>query len=147
MGMKSHYLGSQPINGADVSFFSPPHDEPDFIWVDLQALARAFLPEEDAARMVKHAHRFDDACRPAQTAVHGDRIVTIVSHPMAHGFCSYIDETNGYVLANDGWDNGPAALAYIVAMADAQHNFMPLGFDGLAKAFNNAGGPSMRGLK
>lgn len=34
-------LATTEINGKPVSFFTPPHAEPDFPWVDVQELAAA----------------------------------------------------------------------------------------------------------
>lgn len=144
----ARFLGSKPVNGHEVGFYSPPHGEPDFVWADLQQLASAFLPGEAAARMVQHTHKFDLVKRPVETVAHDGRIVTIVPGVMAHGFCNFIDAQNGHVqLTKEDWNNGPAAMAYIVASADAQIDFLPLGWDGIARAFNNQGGPYMRGMR
>lgn len=145
---KARFLGTVDIKDKQVSFFSPPHEEPDFLWVDLEELGKVFLPADAAIRMVKHSHKFGMVNRPTATAVHGDRIVTIVPHPMAQGFCAFIDHENGHVELNeDEWNAGPANLAYIRALADAHKKFMPLGFDGLAAAYRNQGGPNLRGAE
>ncbi len=144
--MKAKLLGTATINGKTVSFFSPPHGEADFLWVDVEELALSFLPPADARRMVSHAQNFDRANRAAETAVNGDKIVTIISHPMAQGLCSLIDQMSGHPLPKDDeWGGGPANLAYVVALADTQSKFRPLGISGLIAAFKNQGGPSMRG--
>jgi len=145
---KAHFLGKVDIKGKPVSFFSPPHDEPDFLWVDLEELAKAFLPDDAAIRMVKHSHNFGMVNRPTEAAVCGDKIVTIVPHPMAQGFCAFIDHENGHIELNEEeWSLGPANLAYVRAFADAHKKYMPLGFNGLFAAYSNQGGPYMRGAK
>lgn len=146
MKTKARFLGTKPINGMEVSFFSPPHDEPDFLWVDLLQLAAVYMPQEAAERMVRHSHKFDMVSRPVEAAAHDGRIVNIVSRPMATGFCSFVDYSQGHILQNeDDWNLGPAALAFAVASADAQMEFAPLGFEGIARAFTNQGGPGLRG--
>lgn len=143
---KARFLGTVQVKDNEVSFFSPPHDEPDFLWVDLEELAKVFLPEDAAIRMVKHTHNFGMVNRPTTTAVRGDKIVTIVPHPMAQGFCAFIDRENGHVELNeDEWNLGPANLAYTKALADAHMEFMPLGIDGLLAAYRNQGGPYLEG--
>lgn len=143
--MKAKLLGTATIEGKTVSFFSPPHGEADFLWVDVEELALAFLPPADARRMVSHAQNFDRANRAAETAVSGDRIVTIIPHPMAQGLCALIDQMNGHPLPKEDECGGPANLAYVVALADTQRKYRPLSIGGLIAAFKNQGGPSMRG--
>lgn len=143
---KARFLGTVDIKGKPVSFFSPPHEEPDFLWIDLEELAKVFLPDDAAIRMVKHSHNFGMANRPTEAAVRGDKIVTIVPHPMAQGFCAFIDHENGHVVLNEEeWNLGPANLAYVRAFADAHSKYMPLEFDGLFAAYRNQGGPHLRG--
>ncbi|MGJ7039665.1 hypothetical protein J2Y63_002923 [Shinella sp. BE166] len=144
--IKARFLGRAQVKDNEVSFFSPPHEEPDFLWVDLEELAKAFLSEDAAIRMVKHTHNFGMVNRPTTTAVRGDKIVTIVPHPMAQGFCAFIDHENGHVeLDQDEWNVGPANLAYTRALAAAHEKFLPLGLEGLAATYRNQGGPQMRG--
>jgi hypothetical protein len=142
------FVGSRVINGATVSFFTPPHDEPDLLWVDFVQLARAFLPEEDAVRFLRHSRNFGlDGATPAATARRGDEIVTIVSHPVAQGFCGYVDLRNGVKVSDDDWGGGPAGVAYAVAMGTAQNEFAPMSFEQMGAAFHNAGGPSLGRLR
>jgi len=118
------------------------------LWVDIQELARVFLPDDAAKRMVQHTHGFDLAGRRCEMAVNGDRLVTIVPHPMAQGFCGFIDKENGHIeLTEEDWNLGPANLAYTKAFADAHKNLMPLDFDGLFAAFRNQGGPYLEGQR
>jgi len=145
---KARYVGSGDISGKSVSFFSPPHDEPDFLWVDLELLAKVFVSDETAIQLVKTSHQLGRLNRPTTTARHNGRIVTIVSHPFALGVCTLIDHQQGYVSASDiDWNNGPAALAYIKALAQAQRTFAPLSLEQMFAASRNEGGPFMRGFK
>lgn len=145
---KAQYVGSSEINGQSVAFFSPPHDESDFLWVDLEQLTRAFVSEETAIQLVKTSHQLGRLKRPTATAHHNGRILTIVCHPIALGVCGVIDHKQGYVSASDSdWNNGPAALAYIKTLAEAQETFAPLSFEQMFAASANEGGPFMRGFK
>lgn len=56
-------LGEISVNGKTVSVFRPPHNEPDFPWVDVEELAKAFLPRQEARRIVKMTHSFGDGKR------------------------------------------------------------------------------------
>lgn len=143
---KARLLGALEIKGKPVSFFSPPHTDPDFLWVDIEELARVFLPDDGAKRMVQHTHGFNVAGRKCEMAVSGDRLVTIVPHPMAQGFCAFIDKEAGHIeLTEDEWNLGPANLAYTRAFADAHTQFMPMGFAELFAAYRNQGGPFLEG--
>ena len=73
MKTKARYVGFKEIKNKKVSFFTPPHDEPDFLWVDLEELAKVFLPDEAAARMVKHSQHFGMGIHPVVAAVKDDR--------------------------------------------------------------------------
>lgn len=139
-------LTTAKINGKDVSFFSPPHDEPDFIWVDLEELVLAFLPAADAKRLVKHAQNFFPGHRSVATARNGDRIATIACHAMAQGVCSFIDVLNGHEKATDDGMNGPAFREYCIASADVENSHGSLSIQDIGKAFRNNGGPFMRGI-
>jgi hypothetical protein len=146
--IRSRFLGTKPINGTEVSFFSPPHDGPDFLWVDVKELAMAFLPEDQANRMVGLAQSFGQEGRAVETTTHQDRIVTIAPLPIARGMCDLIDRLNGYVPdETSNWLNGPCALAYVVASSDAQFDYCPLGLQGIGDAFKNQGGPYMRDFR
>ncbi|MCL7998001.1 hypothetical protein M8994_07070 [Brucella sp. 21LCYQ03] len=79
----AEFLANYTINGKEVSFFTPPNDEPDFLWVDIEELAQAFMPDEDAKRMVQHSHHLFEGERCVATVKNGDRIATVVSHAIA----------------------------------------------------------------
>lgn len=146
--VKSKFVNAVEINGKMVSFFSPPHDEPDFFWVDIYELANAFLSNDAAQTLVNHAQNFDRTNRAAETAAHNGRIVTVISHPLAHGLCGAIDGWNGHTDALEGeWGGGPAFLAYSVAAADIMRGHYGGGFSELMAAFKNQGGPSMQGMR
>lgn len=141
--MMANKVGEATIRGKQVSFFAPPHSEPDFLWVDVEELAKAFLPRAVARRMVKHAQQFSPGHRAVVAVKNGDRIATIMCHAMAQGFCGFIDYQNG-----DGRDmEGPAYAEYCVAAAKIEADHGALSFDGIFKAFHNNGGPFMRGFK
>ncbi|AYD02225.1 hypothetical protein [Neorhizobium sp. NCHU2750] len=144
---KSKFLATAEINGKPVSFFTPPHDEPDFLWVDIEELAGAFLPEADAKRMVQHAQNLFPGQRSVATATNGDRIATIACHSMAQGFCGFIDHLNGHNVEEDGAMHGPAHIAYCFASADMEIEHRPKSFEEIFAAFKNNGGPFMRGLR
>ncbi|MDX3930237.1 MAG: hypothetical protein QHC90_31245, partial [Shinella sp.] len=92
------FVGTAQINGKPVSFFTPPHSEPDFLWVDIEELAKAFLPRSAARKLLKMSHEFDRNNRPVTTARAGDRIATIMCHAMAQAMCGAIDQMkHGYV--------------------------------------------------
>ncbi|WP_413709154.1 hypothetical protein [Rhizobium sp. Rhizsp82] len=139
-------VGTTLINGSPVSFFTPPHNEPDFLWVDFEELALAFLPEVDAKRFVQFAHNFSPRTRTVTTAVNGDRIATIAPHPMAQAFASFIDQRNGQVSGDrEDWNDGPAHQEYCSAAADLEHDHgVNNSFETITAAFKNQGGPFMR---
>lgn len=140
------FLAKATINGKEVSFFTPPHDEPDFLWVDIEELARAFMQEADAMRMVKHSQNLFKGSRTVTTAPNGDRIATIGSHAMAQGLCGFIDLLNGHENARDEGFNGPAHTKYCFATAAVSNEHAPMSFEEIFAAFKNPGGPYMRGL-
>lgn len=142
---KAQLVGTVDISGKPVSFFTPPHDEPDFFWVDVEELAKAFLPRDAARRMVKHAQQFGKDCRPATTAANGGRIATIICHSMAQGLCGAIDHWNGHGTM-DG--EGPAYRAYCFAAAQIESDKGALNsFEDIIAAHRNLGGPFMRSVK
>lgn len=135
------------VNGKPVTFFSPPHTEPDFPWVDVEELAKAFLPRSAAKRMVQHAHQFSRReGRSCTTAKNGNKIATIFPHAMAQGLCGAIDQWNGFV-AKDEDDNGPAHDAYCRVAGRVGADHWPLSFEDIFKAFNNPGGPYLKDMK
>jgi hypothetical protein len=145
--VKARHVGACEINGHTVGFFTPPHSEPDFLWVEVEALARAFLPEDTARRMLEHAQNFDRENRPVVTAQNGSSIVTIMCHTMAQGLCGAIDQLGGYQESDEEWGGGPAETAYCVAAGRMMADHWPLPISQLAKAFHNQGGPYMRGAE
>lgn len=148
MRVKSKFLASSIIEGKSVAFFSAPHDEPDFIWVDAYGLARAFGPRGLARSLVKMSQNFDRENRASETAAHNGKIRTIISHPMARGLCSVFDSRNGYVSDDDDeWGGGPCETAYIKAMSEIQKEFAPLTLDQMVSSFHNQGGPGMSGVR
>ncbi|VXD07568.1 conserved hypothetical protein [Sphingomonas sp. T1] len=138
-------LTNADVNGHQVSFFSPPHTQPDFPWVDIEDLAAAFLDTEAAKRMVQHAQNFDRDKRPVTTARNGDKIATIIPHALAQGLCGAIDQWNGFVEKDEG-DTGPAHNAYCRTAGIVAADHWPLDFDQLIHAFRNPGGPFLEGL-
>jgi len=137
-------VGEATIRGKQVSFFTPPHDEPDFLWVDMEELAKAFVPRRDVKRMVEHARGFSSDARAYSTARNGDRIAIIVCHAMAQGFCGFIDQMNGHGRKMQG----PAYNDYCFASAHMEIEHAPKRtFDDIMAAFHNNGGPFMRNAK
>lgn len=145
MSTQAKFVGAYEINGKPVSFFTPPHDEPDFLWVDVEGLAKAFLPRAAARKMIKLSHKFETETRLAR---HDERVVTIMCHAMAQGMCGAIDQDqHGYVKADDEWGGGPSETAYSIAAGRMMADHHPLPFSQLAKAFHNQGGPFMRDMR
>lgn len=132
------------VNGREVSFFTPPHDEPDFLWVDIEELAGAFLDPEGAKRMVQHTQNFDRDRRPMTTAQNGNRIATIVPHAFAQGLCGAIDQWNGFVRDDEEDDAGPAHQEYCLVAGTVAAEHWPLSFEEIFHAFKNPGGPFLR---
>lgn len=122
--------------------FKPPHDEPDFLWVDVEELAHAFLPKAQAKQMVAFTHEFGGDVRACTTARNGDKIATIVCHAMAQGLCGFVDHLNG---GGAKGEPGPAHDAYSSAAAhfEAEHGSLS-SFDEIAHAFRNNGGKFTR---
>lgn len=145
--VKSKFVAAVEINGKSVSFFTPPHDEPDFVWVDVEELTKAFLSRPAARRMVKHAQNFDRKNRAAETAAHNDKIVTIISHPMAQGLCSAIDAINGNEVNREEGMDGPAFREYCTAAAKVGSDRESISFEWIIAAYKNQGGPNLRGFK
>lgn len=134
-------LGEISLNGKTVSVFRPPHNEPDFPWVDVEELAKAFLPRQEARRIVKMTHKFGDGKRAHATARNGDRIATIICHAMAQGLAMMIDHRNGH--CGDPED-GPAHLAYSLALGVFAADHWPMSFEDIFHAFKNPGGGFLR---
>ena len=138
-------LGEITVNGKQVSVFQKPHDEPDFPWVDVEELAKAFLPRARARRIVAMTHKFSvgDGIRTCATAANGDRIATIICHAMAHGLCGLVDWEAGH--GKD--DAGPAHTAYSVAMGQFISDRGLMSWQDMLRAFNNTGGPHLKAMR
>lgn len=145
MSTQAKFIAAAEINGKQVSFFSPPHNEPDFLWVDVSELAKAFLPRDAARKMLKLSQKFEQENRLARK---DGKIVTIMCHAMAQGMCGAIDQTlHGYVKGGEEWGGGPSETAYCVAAGRMMADHHPLPFSELGKAFHNQGGPFLRDLR
>lgn len=138
-------LGEITLNGKQVSVYKPPHDEPDFPWVDVEELASAFLEDDAAKRMVAHSQRFGDEVRAVATVKNGDRIATIFCHAMAQGLCGAIDQWNGFKPEDDD-DTGPAHNSYCFALGRFTADHWPMSFDQMFHAVRNPGGKFMKGM-
>ncbi|MBB2678674.1 UNVERIFIED_ORG: hypothetical protein M2312_002178 [Rhizobium esperanzae] len=141
MKSKSHFVGPMDINGHAVSFFTKPHSEPDFLWIDIEQLTRAVTADREAAqRLFEFARGIPFLKRPMAMAAHNGRLVAIGSGQLAQSLCACIDASNGYKAADaEGWNAGPLTLKCIVAIADAQEAYAPLSFVGIAQAFKQQG--------
>ncbi|MBN8292811.1 hypothetical protein JI664_12625 [Rhodobacter sp. NTK016B] len=133
-------IGEAIINGRPVSFFTPPHDEPDFLWVDMQELARAFVPRDVARRLLSNTQRFDQGGRVATTARNGSKIATIVPHPIAQAVVGAMDHMSGH--PDDG---GPFFSEYCRQAARFSKDHSPMSLDDMLAAFKNSGGPFLAG--
>lgn len=138
---RAEKLGEATINGKQVSFFSPPHDEPDFLWVDIGELTRAFLPRDASRKMVAMTQRFDKGGRVATTARNGAKVATIVSHAIAQAMTGAIDQLCGH--AEDG---GPCQSEYCRQAAYFTKDNSPMSLEQLVAAHKNVGGPFLRGI-
>lgn len=137
----AQFIASVEINGKSVSFFTPPHSEPDFLWVDVLELINAFVPLDDAVALTNAVRLYRlDGSSPFATAINGDRITTIACHSIAQGLCDAIDKSNKQKRKH----GGPAFNAYSSAAAHTAIEHSNLGFAGMFEAFGNVGGPFMR---
>lgn len=142
---QAHFLATAEINGKSVSFFTPPHDEPDFLWVNVEELAKAFLPRAEARKMLRLSQKFETENRLAR---HDGKVVTIACHAMAQGMCGAIDQIlHGYVKKDDEWGGGPSETAYSIAAGRMMAEHRPIPIRDLGTAFHNQGGPFMRDLR
>jgi hypothetical protein len=145
MNAQAKFLATAQINGKPVSFFSPPHREPDFLWVDVEELAKAFLPRSAARKIVKLSQKFETENRLARR---GTRVCTIICHAMAQGMCGAIDQIlNDYVKSDDEWGGGPCETAYCIAAGKMMADHFPLPVTEIGRAFHNQGGPFMREMR
>lgn len=135
-------LGEITLNGKTVSVFRPPHDEPDFPWVDVEELAKAYRPRQEARRIVKMTHQFGDGKRAYATARNGDRIATIIPHAMAHGLVATIDFGNGH---RGDPEEGPVHREYSIALGVFTAKHWSMSFEDIFHAFKNPGGEFLRG--
>lgn len=134
---KAIKLATAEINGKSVDFFEPPHMEPDFPWVDVFQLARAFLSKGAARAMLKNAKGFDGG-KSAPTLTCDGVLVTIQCHAMAQGMCGGIDNVKGNYD-----EDGPVFKAYTEAAGIILMNHTDMTPDEALEAFNNPGGPFM----
>lgn len=137
-------LGEISVNGKTVSVFRPPHDAPDFPWVDVEELALAFLSLTRAKRIVAMTRDFGNDSRAYATAKNGDRIAIIVCHAMAHGLCGMVDFENGY---RGDHDQGPAHRAYSLAFGVFAADHWPMSFKDIIHAYHNTGGEFLKSLR
>lgn len=129
------------INGKKVSFFTPPHDEPDLPWVSHSELLKAFLSEVDAAKAAAETRRYKDEGLVAFAAKSDRKVVNIIPHLIAQGLCEALDRWNGHV----GGD-GPAFPVYCNAAADFARAEYPMSLDYMNAAVKNNGGPILRNI-
>lgn len=133
---KAIKLVSAEINNRKVDFFEPPHPEPDFPWVNVHQLARAFMSKGEALVQLKVAQKFGEGTK---TISHNGGLVTIACHALAQGFCAAMDCKNG-----SGYhDDGPIFMTYSTAAAQICVEHWPMGEKETIHAFHNPGGPFM----
>lgn len=148
MSITALFLCRQPVFGVEVSFFLPPHGEPDFLWADMDQLVRAVSADGPSSDMLYHLQAVNDPQRKTTTIAHENRIVTIAPTPVTQGFCVFVDVVNGHVdLSGDSWLSGPASMAFAKALADAHSAYCPLSLEALTAATFNQGGPFCRGVR
>lgn len=148
MTHKARFLCNQSIFGRTVSFFLPPHGEPDFLWADMEELVRAVSPDSPPGEMLYRLQAINEPMRKTTTAAHDGRIVTIAPTPVAQGFCIFVDVMNGHAdLDRSTHLSGPANTAFTYALATAHGRYCPLSREALAAAVVNQGGPYCRGAK
>lgn len=140
------FVAKAIINGKEVSFFTPPHNEQDFLWVDIEELVKAFMPRSEAKRIVKLSQAPFKGKRMVATARNGDRIATIGCHAVAQGVCGLIDHINGHDNSPDDGMDGPAYMEYCIASANVGNEHKPKSFEEIFTAFHNNGGPFTRHL-
>lgn len=127
-------IGQATINGKQVSFFSPAHDEPDFPWVGQYELFRAFMGRNDAKGLMKVTERFEGK-KTGVAAKNGSRITTIIPHGVAQSFCGGLDRRHGH--PDEG---GPAFRAYCFAAGEFCRTQWPMTMDQMLAAYKNTGG-------
>jgi hypothetical protein len=137
-------LGEITLNGKQVSVFEKPHNEPDFPWIDVEELAKAYLPRAEARRIVSMTHKFGEGYRACATARNGDRIATIICHAMAQGLCAMIDFKKGF---RDPEAAGPVHMEYSVALGHFVHDYSPMSLEEMVRAFHNPGGPFLKDFR
>ncbi len=146
MSFSASFLCTRPVFETGVSFFLPPHGEPDFLWADMDQLVRAVSTNGPSSDMLHHLQAVNDPRRKTTTIAHEGRIVTIAPTPVTQGFCVFVDIVNGHAdLTGDLWLSGPASMAFAKALADAHADHFPLSLETLTAATFNQGGPFCRG--
>lgn len=140
---RAEKLGEATINSKQVSFFTPPHDEPDFPWVDAYELARAFFPKAKAKEITERTKRFSKRASAVRTAKNGAKVSIIMCHAMAHGLMMVVDFENGF-RGKDEDDTGPAFQEYSIAAGRIAADKLDMSFEDMLHAFKNPGGPIMR---
>lgn len=142
---RAEKLGEATINGKQVSFFSPPHDEPDMPWVDHYELLRAFVSKHDAKALVQKTRRFKDGAHVSVTARNGSRLVSIIPHAIAQGLLGALDDVNGDKAEEGSWpEGGPRYSAYCLAAGVFAADNWPLSLEEIIHAFHSPGGPILR---
>lgn len=131
------FLASVEINGRIVDFFEPPHEEPDFPWVDAFQLARAFLPKAVAYQQLGLAQQYGQGTKAIS---HDGKIVTIMCHAIAQRMCSFLDCKRGCDIEEDG----PVFNAYSKAMGSIVSEHVDMSVEDISYAFRNSGGKYMR---
>jgi hypothetical protein len=135
----AQFLASADINGKPVSFFTPPHSEPDLPWVDLRELALAVLPEKEAEVLTAAFPRLyrENGQSPYATAVIANRSCAIISHLQAQAFAGMADTLKGISVEEDG----PEFEAYWDAFAEIFNGHVRMSWSEYAWAVGNIGGP------
>ncbi|CAN7653255.1 hypothetical protein [Rhizobium sp. LjRoot254] len=137
LSYSTRMLATAELNGARVSFFEPPHSEPDFPWVDLRELTAAVCPPSLRAQMVRNAAKI---CRgvqqPVLTVTNGFDEIEIVSHLTAQAVCATIDE-----LETGCPDpHGLAEEAFLAVAFDTYSKCYPMTVEEVVAAMGNLGG-------
>jgi len=143
MTRKAKFLCKQSIFGRHVSFFLPPHGEPDFLWADMDELVHAVSPDSPAGEMLYRLQAVNGDSQKTATVSHDGRIATIAPTPVTQGYCIFVDVMNGHAdLNSPNHLQGPANTAFTYALAMAHNQYCPLSGEALAAAVFNQGGRS-----
>lgn len=117
------------INGHPVSFYEPPHHEPDLPWVEGKRLLYSFAVK--GCVRVSHSSLYGLTSR-------GGAAGDLICHCSAAGMCDVLDRRSGSATIG-----GRAFSAYTEALLEAVAAYGLTGEDFL-KALDNAGGPIWR---